>query len=177
MLGAGALGASSALPTAGVDLRAGAGGRVAVPVPAPGASSTFHITARPAPGAPSALTLVLGEAAGPADAELELTLSDDTGAVLAAGSAQGLRGTRVALGLVGDEPVTVHGTATLADSAPPTSGGGTVALGVRVTAVPDGTRWTPGSGDHAPGGIGTGASARMVRTPPAVPAARPVTST
>lgn len=177
VLGAGALGASSALPTAGVDLRAGAVGRVPVPVPAPGGSSTFHITARPVPGALSALTLVLGEAAGPADADLELTLSDDTGAVLAAGSTQGLRGARVALGPAGDEPVTVHGTATLPDSAPATSAGGTVALGVRLAAAPDGARWSPGTGDHGPGGTGTGASVRVVRALPAVPAARPVTST
>ena len=177
VLGAGALGASSALPTAGVDLRAGAGGRVPVPVPAPGGSSSFHITARPSADGPAALSLVLGEAAGLGDADLVLTLSDDTGAVLATGSTQGLRGARVPLGLVGDEPVTVHGTATLPQSAPASAAGGTVALGVRVATAPDGDRWTPGTGDHAPGGRDAGASARVVRTAPARPAAGPATST
>lgn len=178
VLGAGALGASSTPPTAGLDLREGAGGRVHVPVPAPGASSTFHITARPAAG-PSALTLVLDDAAAPADADLRLTLSDDTGAVLAAGSAEALRGARVALGRVGDEPVTVHGTATLPASAPAAAAGGTVALGVRVAADPDGTgaRWSPGTGDHAPAGGGTATGARVVATAPAAPASRPATST
>jgi len=177
VLGAGALGASSAPPTAGLDLRPGTGGRVPVPVPAPGGSSTFHITARPADGGPAPLTLVLGEVSGPAGADLELTLSDDTGAVLAAGSARGLRGAQVALGPAGDEPVTVHGTATLPESAPAAAAGGTVALRVRVAAAPAGDRWSPGTGDHAPGGHGTGASARVVRTAPAVPTVRPATST
>lgn len=177
VLGAGALGASSALPTAGLDLRAGAGGRVPVPVPAPGGSSSFHITARPADGGPEALTLVLGDATGPAGAHLELTLSDDTGAVLAAGSTRGLRGAEVALGPAGGEPVTVHGTATLPESAPAAAAGGTVALGVRVAATPDGHRWSPGTGDHAPGGRGTGASVRVARTAPPVPTPRPAVST
>ena len=177
VLGAGALGASSALPTAGLDLRAGAGGRVPVPVPAPGGSSSFHITARPADGGPAALTLVLGEATGPAGADLELTLSDDTGAVLAAGTTRGLRGAQVALGPAGDEPVTVHGTATLPESAPAAAAGGTVALAVRVAATPDGDRWSPGTGNHAPGGPGGGASPRVVRTAPAAPTARPTTTT
>ncbi|WP_431837871.1 hypothetical protein [Cellulomonas sp. Y8] len=175
VLGAGALGASSGLPTAGLDLREGAAGRVHVPVPAPGASSTFHITARPADGGPSPLTLVLGEAAAPDDVDLELTLSDDTGVVLAAGSAAGLRGARVGLGLVGGEPVTVHGTATLPESGPAAVAGATLALPVHVAATPDGARWSPGSGDHAPA-RGVGGGVRVVRTASAPPPARSATS-
>ncbi|HYQ76406.1 hypothetical protein [Cellulomonas sp.] len=176
VLGAGALGASSGLPTAGLDLREGAGGRVHVPVPAPGASSTFHITARPVAGGPSALTLVLGDAAAPAGADLALTLSDDTGAVLAAGSTAGLRGARVALGLVGDEPVTVHGTATLPESAPATAAGGTLALPVRIATAPDAARWSPGTVRRAPAGDGTATGPRLVVAAPGVPATRPPTT-
>lgn len=173
VLGAGALGASGQPPTAGLDLRAGAGGRVPVPVPAPGGSSSFHITARPAEGGAAALTLVLGEAAGPAGADLELTLSDDTGAVLVTGSSRGLRGTEVALGPAGAEPVTVHGTATLPESAPAAAAGGTMTLAVRVAATPDAHRWSPGTGDHDRGGPGASTSARLVRTAPVVPTERP----
>lgn len=171
VLGAGALGASTALPTAGVDLREGAGGQVHVPVPAPGGSSTFHITARPAPGGPSALALVLGDADVRAAADVELTLSDDTGAVLAAGSVAGLRGARVALGVVDEGPVTVHGTATLPESTPTDAAGGTLALPVRVATDPA-VRWSPGSGDHAPAG-GAAPGARVVAAPAATP--RPTT--
>jgi len=175
VLGAGALGASRGLPTAGLDLREGATGRVFVPVPAPGASATFHITARPADGTPSPLTLVLGEATTPDGADVQLTLSDATGAVLAAGSAEGLRGARLGLGLVGEEPVTVHGTATLPESGPVAAAGATLVLPVRVGTAPDGARWSPGSGDYAPAG-GVAAGVRVVRAAPAVSAARPATS-
>ncbi|GIG36928.1 hypothetical protein [Cellulomonas pakistanensis] len=145
VLGAGALGVSTALPTTGVDLREGAAGRVHVPVPAPGASTSFHVTAHPGGAGPAALTLVLDEATGPGDRDVELTLSDDTGAVLAAGSAARLRGARVDLGVVDDGPVTVHGTASLPDSAPAADCGGTLALDVRVAGDPDPGRRPPAS--------------------------------
>ena len=165
VLGAGALGASTALPTAGVDLREGAGGRVHVPVPAPAASSSFHITARAGDDRPAALTLVLGGATGPAERDVELTLSDDTGAVLAAGTTAGLRGTEVDLGVVDGEPVTVHGTATLPDSA--SAGGGTLALDVRLDGDPDPAQPPPA----APDGL------RAVAGPAPARTERPTTST
>lgn len=157
VLGAGTLGLSTSLPTTGLDLREGAVGRVQVEVPEPGTVATFHVTARPLADRPTGLALVVehgavlgasGDAAALAVArEVVLTLTDDTGTVLASGSAGELRGTVVDLGVAGDAPVVVHGRASLradgtgvpagtgrSDGAAPAQGA-TLALQVRVAAA------------------------------------------
>lgn len=139
VLGAGTIGLATRLPTAGLDLREGAGGRVQVAVPEPGAVETFHVTARPLTDRPTGLALVVDDgavhgASRGAAAEVVLTLTDDTGAVLAAGSTRELRGAVVDLGVADDAPVTVHGEARLRGGAagPVLRDGATVALDVRV---------------------------------------------
>jgi hypothetical protein len=143
VLGAGTIGMSTNLPPAALDLREGAGGRVQVDVPAPGAAATFHVTARPLTDGPTGLVLVVedgevrGSAGRAADDDVVLTLTDDTGAVLAAGSAAELRGAVVDLGVAEDVPVTVHGEASLrgGGSGGPDADGATVALEVRVAGA------------------------------------------
>lgn len=172
VLGAGAIGMSTNLPPTALDLRAGTGGRVQVDVPEPGAAATFHVTARSLTDRPTELVLVVqhGEVRGASERaaaraadEVVLTLTDDTGAVLAAGSTADLRGAVVDLGVT-DVPVTVHGEASLrADGSgrPPVPDGATVALDVRVA----------GGDDHRT--AGTLARGRTVVAAP-VDGARPV---
>jgi hypothetical protein len=127
LLGAGTLGLSTNLPTTGLDLRQGAAGRVRVDVPERGAVATFHVTARPLADRPTGLALVVEDgtvlggsgAAGArvAAREVVLTLTDDTGRVLASGSPAELRGTVVDLGVARDTPVVVHGEASLRPAA------------------------------------------------------------
>lgn len=144
VLGAGTIGLSTNLPTTGIDLREGTGGRVEVDVPEPGAVATFHVTARPLTDRPTGLALVVDDgtvrgASRAAASEVVVTLTDDTGTVLTAGSARDLRGAVVDLGVADDAPVTVHGEASLRDRAdgPTLPDGATVALDVRVAGDGD----------------------------------------
>lgn len=173
VLGAGTLGLSTTLPTTGLDLREGAAGRVEVAVPEPGAVATFHVTARPLTDRPTGLALVVDDGAVPgasraAAAGVVLTLTDDTGAVLAAGTAAELRGTVVDLGVAHDAPVTVHGEAILRADGPggrPVPAGSVVALDVRVAAGGDepavgrGAARTGGGPARVAAGPATGADA------------------
>jgi hypothetical protein len=190
VLGAGTLGLSTSMPTTGLDLREGAAGRVQVDVPEPGTVATFHVTARPIADRPTGLALVVehgavlgasGAAAARAAArEVVLTLTDDTGAVLASGSPGELRGTVVDLGVADDAaPVVVHGRASLradgtgapagterSDGAAPADGA-TLALDVRV-AVSDEARTlgTDGTGTDALVAVAAGGSSVRHRDVP-----------
>jgi hypothetical protein len=174
VLGAGTLGLSTALPTDGLDLREGAAGRVEIAVPEPGAVATFHVTARPLTDRPTGLALVVEDGTAPGSSRtgasgVVLTLTDDTGAVLAAGTAAELRGAVVDLGVTDDAPVTVHGEARLRADRPddgPAPDGRVVALDVRVARAGEGPAVGRSDvrvgGSPAPAGAGPapGATAR-----------------
>jgi hypothetical protein len=161
VLGAGTIGMSTNLPQTALDLREGAGGRVQVDVPEPGAAATFHVTARPLTDGPTELVLVVedgavlgtsGRAAARVADEVVLTLTDDTGTVLVAGSAADLRGAVVDLGRTDDVPVTVHGEASLPADRPSPRDGATVALDVRVAGAGD-VRTAGSGGPRASGSV------------------------
>lgn len=141
LLLAGALVASGGTGTPALELVTGSTGSAQVAVPYPGHDSAFDVTARAAAGAgPSDLVLVLAAGDGPlADGPdaLHLTLADTTGAVLAEGTAAELRGRAIALGALGAEPVTVHGTAALPATADDAVQGAGLALTFRLVAEQD----------------------------------------
>jgi hypothetical protein len=161
VLGAGTIGMSTNLPPTALDLREGAAGRLQVDVPEPGAATTFHVTARSSGDRPTELVLVVEDGAvlGTSDRaaarladEVVLTLTDDTGTVLAAGRTADLRGAVVDLGRTDDVPVTVHGEASLPADRPSPRDGATVALDVRVAGAGD-VRAAGSGGPRASGSV------------------------
>lgn len=99
-----------------VPLVQGATGTARVSVPYPGHSTAFDLTATPRPGTTSDLVLLVDGGSGPLAAgpdALVLALSDDAGRVLAQGTAAELAAAPIALGVLGPEPLRLHGTATL----------------------------------------------------------------
>ncbi|WP_431837695.1 hypothetical protein [Cellulomonas sp. Y8] len=99
-----------------VPLVQGATGTARVSVPYPGRSTAFDLTATPRPGTTSDLVLLVDGGSGPLAAgpdALVLALSDDAGRVLAQGTAAELAAAPLALGVLGPEPLRLHGTATL----------------------------------------------------------------
>jgi hypothetical protein len=112
--------ATPAVATPAVDpalpLVQGATGTARVSVPYPGHSTVFDLTATPRPGTTSDLVLLVDGGTGPLAAgpdALVLALADDAGRVLARGTAAELAAAPVALGVLGPEPLRLHGTATL----------------------------------------------------------------
>lgn len=112
--------ATPAVATPAVDpalpLVQGATGTARVSVPYPGHSTAFDLTATPRPGTTSDLVLLVDGGTGPLAAgpdALVLALADDAGRVLARGTAAELAAAPVALGVLGPEPLRLHGTATL----------------------------------------------------------------
>ncbi|MBW0252644.1 hypothetical protein [Cellulomonas sp. PS-H5] len=108
-----------AAPTAAdpvLPLVQGATSTAQVSVPYPGHSTAFDLTAIPRPGTTSDLVLLVDGGTGPLAAgpdSLVLALSDGAGRVLAEGTAAELAATPIALGVLGPEPLHLHGTATL----------------------------------------------------------------
>lgn len=125
-----------ARPPGGADLAPGGTAAVAVPLPGPGGTSTFHVTARA--DAVTEATLVVERVAVPdaaAGAAAHLVLHDDHGRVLAQGRPAELVGARVALGRVGGPdagPVTVVGDLTVPPESTPWPDDGVLTLHVRL---------------------------------------------
>lgn len=123
-----------------VDLVTGSTGSARVEVPYPGHSTAFDVTAHAAAGAgPSDLSLLLDGSGPLADGPdaLRLTLTDTEGAVLAEGTTAELRGRHIRLGVLDEQPVTVHGSATLPASAGDAAQGAGMQLTFRLVAESD----------------------------------------
>jgi hypothetical protein len=85
-------------------------------VPYPGHSTAFDLTASARPGTTSDLTLLVDGGTGPLATgphAMQLAIADDSGHVLAEGTAAQLAAAPVALGVLGADPLRLTGTATL----------------------------------------------------------------
>lgn len=133
VVGVGALGVTVGTPSAGLSLREGSAGRVDVTVPAPGAASRFHVTARSDSAEPSRLVLLVEDGSLPdEDDGVRLALWDESGALLADGTVACVQGVALDLGVVAEGPVTVHGEAVLPETATGAASGETLSLDVRI---------------------------------------------
>jgi hypothetical protein len=151
-----------AAPATGAPLVEGTTTTARLSVPYPGHAAAFDLTASARPGTTSDLTLLVDGGTGPLATgphALRLTIADDSGHVLAQGTAAELAAAPVPLGVLGADPLRLTGTATLPAAAGDDLQGQGMTLRLTLVATQD----VPTAPGAAPGGRGalaiTGASA------------------
>lgn len=125
-------------------------------VPYPGRSTAFDLLATPRPGSTSDLILLVDGGTGPLAAgpdALVLALTDDAGQVLAQGTAAELAAAPIALGVLGPEPMHLHGTATLPATAGDALQGQGLTLVLSLVATQDVPPVVPVTPEAAPSGV------------------------
>jgi hypothetical protein len=124
-------------------------------VPYPGHSTSFDLRATPRPGSTGDLVLLVDGGTGPLAAgpdALVLALTDDTGRVLAQGTAAELAADPIPLGVLGSEPLDLRGTATLPATAGDALQGQGLTLVLSLVATQDAGDPAAAGGPPAAGG-------------------------